>query len=501
MKEKGFVLACDLGTSSVKAALVDLQGKAVDIASAEYPLYIPKPGWAEQDPEAYWRAVCDATHQILARTGIRPEEVLGIAFGTQWKGIIPIGRDGKVLRRAIIWLDKRADEQAEKLNRHYNRQLFSGQAYWPKLMWLAEHEPDIVESAAMITEVNGYLKWRATGEFTVDLGNCFTGAFDPGLDVQFKDILDTAGVPSEKFPRLILSTDLAGTLTAQAAEELGLWKGLPVFGGNTDIQAIATGSGKAALGGVHAYFGSSGWVGFTVPHKGDDLFIARLSPKRDLVLYEMPAIGLSLNWAVQTLYPNEKAELGDGVYDLINREVAEVPPGAEGALAAPWFYGDVPPLFGTDARGTILNLEPHHRREHLTAAIMEGVCYELRMGTEHTREKHHLPVPEEISVVGGGASSDRWMQMLADILKVPVGVPESGKHAGAVGTAYSALIGLGVCQDYAEAAALVRVGRRFEPDQNSEEVYDRQFDRFCKIYQQLEPIFRSAHDREVEADE
>ena len=501
MSGKEYVLAYDLGTSSVKAALVDMKGRAADITSVEYPLYIPRPGWAEQDPESYWNAVCEATHRILANTGVASDTVRGLSFGTQWKGIIPVSSDGKVLRRAIIWLDNRADDQSQRMNLHYGRQLFGGQAYWAKLMWVAENEPEVVENAEKILEVNGFLKWKATGDYTVDLGNCYTGSFDPGLDVKYKDILDLIRIPHEKFPRLIQSTDPAGLLTEEAAGEMGLPKGLPVFGGNTDIQAIATGAGRAGLGGVHAYFGSSGWVGFTVPHDSKDMFRAHLTQDRDLLLYEMPAIGLSFDWAVKTLYEKEYEKLGTGVYDLIDRELADVPPGSAGALAAPWFYGDVPPLFGTKVKGTFMNLQPHYKRAHLTSAIMEGVCYQLRMGTEYTGKKNRLPWPDSINVIGGGTSNGRWMQMLADIMRIPVCIPESRKHAGAVGTAYSALIGLGVCGDYADAARLVRISQSYEPIVEHLEVYEKQFSLFEMIYQQLEPIFESTADRKVGEDE
>lgn len=489
MSKQHYVLAYDLGTSGVKAALVTMKGEAVHTATADYPLYIPNPGWAEQNPELYWKAVCSVTKQVLHEADAAPESVAGIAFGTQWKAIIPIDDDGKVLRNAIIWLDARASSQARRLNEQFGEGMFNAADYWPKLMWLCENEPEIVERAAMILEVNSFLKWKATGEAAIDFSNCFVRSFDEQFDKLYRDIFEFADIPREKFPRTVSSEELVGYVTEKAAEEMGLVKGIPVFGGDTDIKAITIGSGCCNIGDVHMYFGSSGWIGFTVPHSGEEIYISPFDEKSDVNIFSMQAIGLSLNWVVRRLFGREWDEMGGKVFDFVNEQIKDIPAGSGGVFATPWFYGDVPPLLSEDVRGTFINLGPQHDRRHMTRAIMEGVCYQLKMGAINIQKKKGYPAPTVVNVIGGGSLSDVWMQTLADVLNISVRVPKSTKHAGAVGTAYNALIGLGVCADYSEIGKHLQIDRSFEPIAENVAIYEKMFPLYVSLFERLDSLF------------
>ncbi len=489
MDEQRFVLAYDLGTSGVKAALVNLQGEVIDTATVDYSLFIPQPGWAEQDPDQYWEGVCTVTKQVLQQSGVTPGAVIGLAFGTQWKGIIPVDRQGNILHRSIIWLDSRAADQARRLNERFGEGMFNATDYWPKLMWLRENDPESIENAAIILEANSFLKWKATSVAAVDISNCFVRSVDPKLEQLFKDILDFSDIPQDKFPKMVRAEELVGYVTTEAAEELGLAPGTPVFGGNTDIQAIAVGAGCSELGGVHMYFGSSGWIGYTLPHSSEQIYVSPFDEQRDIVIFSMQAIGLSLNWVIKNFYGREWAEMSSNVFEFVNQDMKDIPPGSEGAFATPWFYGEVPPLLGEEARGNFINLGPQHGRRHLAHAIMEGVCYQLKMGGLHNQKVKGYPWPKVVNVVGGGSSSDIWMQMLADIMNIPVRVPHATRHSGAVGTAYSALIGLGICSDYAEAAKRVQIDRSFEPIPENVAAYEKYFPVFETLYKQLEPVF------------
>lgn len=489
MSEQHFVLAYDLGTSGVKAALVTMQGEAIHTATAEYPLYIPNPSWAEQDPELYWKAVCSVTKQVLSEADVAPTAVKGLAFGTQWKAMIPIDKDGNVLRNAVIWLDARAGDQARRLNERFGEGMFNAADYWSKLMWLRENEPEIIEKADMILEVNSFLKWKATGEAAIDLSNCFVRSSDVKFDKLYEDIFAFADIPREKFPRTVASEELVGYVTERAAEEMGLVEGIPVFGGDTDIKAITIGAGCCNVGDVHMYFGSSGWIGFTVPRVGEELYIAPFDEARDVKIFGMQAIGLSLNWVVRRFFGHEWDEMGGKVFDYVNEQIKDIPAGSEGVFATPWFYGDVPPLLSEEVRGTFINLGPQHDRRHMTRAIMEGVCYHLRYGTENICKEKGYPAPTVVNVIGGGSLSDIWMQTLADVLNISVHVPKSTKHAGAVGTAYNALIGLGICGDYNEVSKHLQIERSFEPIPENVAVYEKYFPLYVSIFERLDSLF------------
>lgn len=486
---KKYILAYDLGTSGVKGAVVDMKGGMVATATEGYPLITPGPALAEQDPELYWAGVCRVTGAVLERAGISPDEIGGIAFGTLWKGIIPVDSRGRVLHNSIIWLDARAGEEAAALNRRFGDGIFSAADYWPKLMWLARHRPDVIAEADTIHEVNSFLKWKATGVSAMDISNCYVRSPDLELDRYYGEIMEFCGIDRAKFPPICRATDLVGRVTAAAAQEMGLCEGIPVFGGNNDIQAITVGAGCAEVGGVHMYFGSSGWTGYTIPHQSEEIYVSYMDTDRDVFIFGMQAIGLSFNWAVNKFYTAERQRLGDGVFAMVDREVETVPAGSEGVMATPWFFGERPPLYDSDARGCFLNLSANHDRRHMTRAVMEGVCMQFKMGQQYNRDARGLKMPKAINVIGGGACSDVWMQMLSDVMELPVRVPEAARHAGAVGTAYSALIGLGVVSSYAEAADGLSIRREFYPIPENVAVYKKSFSVFSRIYTALHPVF------------
>ncbi|MEA4964906.1 MAG: FGGY family carbohydrate kinase [Oscillospiraceae bacterium] len=488
--DQNFVIAYDLGTSGVKVALVSMQGEVFGTAAASYPLYVEHEGWAEQDPALYWQGVCQATRQVIARCAVDPARAAGLAFSTQWKGIIPVDRDGRVLHNSIIWLDCRAGDQAERLNAQFGENLFCAADYWPKLMWFRENCPEIYDQAALIFEANSFLKWKATGEAAMDLSNCFVRSFDPVLQKRYAEILSFSGLELRKFPKWVNSSELVGHVTPTAAAEMGLVPGIPVFGGCGDIPANAIGSGSARLGGAHIYFGTSGWVAYSVPHSAKELYVSPFDATRDLALSAMNAIGLSFNWAVSRFYMAESAELGDGVFDLVNRELEQIPAGSEGLIALPWFYGERPPM-GPEARGTFWNLGAQHDRRHMTRAVMEGISYTLRMCSRQYERQKGYDSPKELSAIGGGSLSPVWMQMLADIMEVPVNVPRDTKHTGAIGTAYCVLVGLGVCRDLGEADGKIVVAHRYEPKPENVQAYTDAFAKFERLYSAVEPLFNN----------
>lgn len=488
MSEK-FVISYDLGTSGVKVVLVDTAGRVLGTATCNYPLKVEHEGWAEQNPEDYWDGVCQGTKEALSKCDLAPEDAIGMAFGTQWKGIIPVDSNGKVLHDSIIWLDGRAHDQARRLNEHFGKELFCAADYWPKVLWLRENCPDVYEKADIIFEANSYLKWKATGVAAMDTSNSFVRSFDPELQGIYDDFLAFSDISIDKFPKRVPISEFVGKVTEKAAQEMGLVPGIPVFAGCGDIPAIAIGSASAELGGAHIYFGTSGWVGYSVPHSCDDLYVSPLDEERDIRLCALNAIGLSLNWAVNRFYAAEMAELGDGAYDVMNRELAEIPAGCEGLLATPWFYGERPPV-GVDARGTFFNLGSQHDRRHMTRAVMEGLCFTLKMSNESFRNENHFPAPKEYSAIGGGSLSPVWMQMLADIFNAPINVPRSTKHTGAIGTAYCALVGLGLCKDFGEVADKVEIACRYEPNPETVAVYDKVYSRFVQLFDAIKPLFK-----------
>ena len=488
---KKYVLAYDLGTSGVKGALVTPEGEVAYTATASYPLYTADGGIAEQDPADYWQGVCSVTKAVLEKGNVVPEEVMGMALDTMWKGIIPVDNAGNVLHRSIIWLDSRSVEEARLLNEKFGEGTFTSADYWPKLFWLRRNRPDVFEKATTVFEVNSYIKWRATGVASIDEGNSFVRSSDPKLDAFYAEMMDFMDIPRDKFPQVAPSCGLVGYVTEKASAELGLPEGVPVFGGTSDINAIAMGSGAAAIGGVHIYFGSSGWIGYTLAHEFKELYFSPFDNKRDVHIMGSQAIGLSYNWAIDRFYGEEKKALGDGIYALLDQQLSHIPAGSEGVFATPWFYGERPPLFGRDARGNFLGLGAIHDRRHMTRAVMEGVCYQLRMGAEYNLKEKGRRLPEKVRAIGGGSCSGIWMQILADVLGVTIEVPAETRHAGTLGTAYCALVGLGLCNDIEDAASRVNIAKVYTPNPEAVAVYEKGYRVFEKIYKTLAPLFEN----------
>jgi len=503
------VLAYDLGTSAVKAVLTDSDGTVIGFATETYPLYNPREFWAEQEPEDYWNAVCASTKRVLAETKTDPSIVMGVAFCSQWKGIIPLDNDNKVLHRSIIWLDARADKEAVKLNRvlqiNYfkekllgfrpssklnatlGRNILCGADYWPKLMWYRNNLPDLYAKTKVILECNSYVKWRATGKMAVDMTNHFTKSFSSSTQGLYNMILKLAKVDPELFPKIILPTDLVGGITKKSSEELGLPEETPVFGGCGDIPAIAVGSGCGEPGDTHAYLGSSGWFSSVVRCKEGFLSTSPFGKEYDLLMFGFQAIGLAFDWAIRQFYTAEYKTSGADVYDIVERECASITPGSDGVLATHWMYGERPPFFSDRARGAFVNVNNTHTRAHMVNAVMESVCYSMRLSLDALRRGTRREV-KVIRAVGGCAVSNHWMQMLADALGIIVEVPRDPRHAGAVGTAYCVLIGLGICGDFNEAKSRIKIEKQYKPRAEAVQAHEKACAAYKKLYRSLEDV-------------
>ena len=487
---EGYITSYDIGTSGVKVVLLDMDGNAAGIATAPYTLLTPQPDWAEQDPHEYWTQVCKVTHEVLAKTGIAPEMVKAVVFNTQWKAAIPIDAEGNVLHNAVIWLDGRARKQAEEINVKLGKPGYlDGHDYWPRLLWYKEERPEIYEKTVTFLEVNSFLRWCASGEKYVDLTNDFIHSYDPEIQAKYDEIIDAAGLDRDKFPPMILSTDKAGVISEKAAKELGLCPGTPLFGGGGDIPGIAIGSGCAGFEQGHIYLGSSGWFCLNYPNRRSDIGDLQLSMYKgvEMSVYTMQSVGMSLNWAIDKFYRKEKEELGGAIFDLINKDAAAAEPGSRGLVAASWLHGERKPL-SENAGAVDFNLRNFHDRGDLIRAMMEAICYMLKWKIDMYIEETGIR-PGMIRVVGGGSCSDPWMQAMADILNVRIEVPREPQHAGAVGGAYCALIGLGLVRDFSEADKRISAERVFLPRAEYREMYDRQFGVFKEIFPRTKDLF------------
>jgi xylulokinase len=502
-----YIIAHDVGTSGDKAVLVDTAGKVRTTAFAPYAIHYPCPDWAEQQPEDWWHAVAETTRLVMDKSGISPADVLGMVYTTQMLGIVPMDKDNQPLRPAIIWLDARAPQQAERImHKFLHRKLFaavagaelSGKDGMPKLLWLKENEPQVYQKMSCFLDVNGYLTFRATGKMAFEWSCASVFAMDLKSKDWMRGIIRYIGLDIDKFPPLIRSTDQPGTLTAEAARECDLLAGTPIFGGGGDATGAAVGSGAVREGDGHIYLGTSGWVG-VVTHKTPTgqhgvACIQSADPAMAMLYAEMETAGACLKWIADQFYRAEQADPNvPNVYALMDQDVERLPPGSDYMLCTPWLYGERAPIADTWVRGTFFNVSADHTREHFLRAVYEGVAFNLRWCIEIVEKTFGFPVPV-LRVVGGGARGQPWMQIIADVTGRKVETVANPQEAGAVGAALTAAVGLGLYPGFESLRDVVQVEHEFQPRAENAEVYGVLYRAYQSLYRRLRGLYREVNE-------
>ena len=506
--KKQYVLAHDVGTSSNKAMLIDTDGKIIAKSERGYDFSYPHPGWVEQDPADYWQAVAKSTRDVLGLSGVEADEILGIVFSTQAMGIIPIDKDDNILYNNITWVDGRAETQAKKLmNRFLGRKVFktlvgieiTGKDVIPKLMWLKENHRDIYEKTAFFLDVNGYLKFRATGRKVAEWSGACSYAFNLNKKDWERIFFRIAGIDTAKLPPLVRSIDKVGGLAAEAAAEMGLKAGTPVFGGCDDTQSAAKGTGANNEGEGHIYLGTSAWVGVMTEKehsfKHGAVCLQSADPAMNLVVGITESAGANLEWLIERFYRHEKNTIPDGgIYDLLDEEAMATPPGADHLIFTPWLLGERCPVSTTTSRGTVFNLGLEHERGHFVRALAEGIGYNLRWIIENFEKDFGFNM-SSLKITGGGSQNRHWMQIFADITKRNVITTNQPKTAGALGAAMCAFVGLGIYNDFSPVRTLAGEDSKFIPNPDNFEIYDKLFMDYKNIYNSLKKTYKHANAR------
>ena len=494
-----FIIAHDVGTQSNKAVLIGTDGKVYDSFEQGYEIDFPKPGWVEQDPEDYWNAICLTTRQVVSKLN-KDDQILAMVFSTQAMGIIPVDKKGALLYKNISWVDARANSQSEKIMKRFlGKAVFekitgvvlSGKDVIPKLLWIKEQLPEVYKNTYKFLDVNGYLKFRCTDKMVAE----WSGACSYGFDLNKKDwertFFKIAGIDLKKLPDLVRSTDLIGNLTEEAAKELGLTTNVKIFGGSDDTQSAAMGSGQIDHHQAHIYLGSSAWIGVSsqknYKFKNGMASLQSADPNSNLMVGITESAGVNVEWALSKLYKEEK-EKGEDIYDLMEKEVSVIPAGAENLIFTPWFQGERTPVTDTTVRSTIFNLGLEHNRGHIMCAMLEGIGYNLKWTIDNIHRDYGIAI-KEVTVIGGGSQNDSWMQSLSDILQVKLQITENPKMAGAIGSAMTAFVGLGLENDFTKIKAFNPVTKTYHPRKDHEEVYQKMFENYKILYHSLKKAY------------
>jgi xylulokinase len=499
------LLGIDVGTSSVKAVLLDLRGNLCAVCQAEYPLHHIRPAWVEQEPEDWWRATCQAVREALAKVPRASERVLGLAVSSQAPTLLPLDRSGRPLRPAMIWMDRRAESEAagltELLGAEEIHRITGNRpdAFYvaARLLWLRNHEPEVLRRTWQFVQVNGFVNYRLTGRLAMDpahavllqLRNYATGEWSEAL-------CSACGVDPAQFPEVMESHRVQGEVTVEAADATGLLPGTPVMAGTVDSASAALEVGVVEPGIAAEMTGTSTVViipndrGFTAPAL---IAMPHALPGIHLLLGAMVSSGGCLRWFRDQLGQLEvqaATEQRADAFDLLTQQAAQIPPGSEGVIFLPYMMGERSPLWHTNARGVFFGLSLATRKAALTRSILEGAAFALRHNVE-VAVRAGAEV-REMRSVGGCSRSDLWNQIKADVLGLPLLLPRTSVGSP-FGAAILAGMGAGAFPDVRKSLLeMIRLDRRFEPNQANHERYSRIYQVFRDIYRHLKDDFDRA---------
>lgn len=453
MGQPDLVLGIDVGTSSAKLTLVDAVGRLVAEQTRGYPVESPRPLWSEQNPECWWRAVCEGLRALWDEDESRRARIAAIGLTGQMHGLVLLDARGAVVRPCILWNDQRTAEQCRELTARVGPQRvieLTGNPVLPgftapKIAWVREHEPANFARVAHVLLPKDYVRFRLSDEFASDVSDASgTSLFDVGRRQWSDAMIDALGLPRAWLPDVCESATPCAKVSRGAADETGLYPRTTIVAGAGDQAAQAVGTGILAPGDLSVTLGTSGVVfaatdTFRPEPQGRLHAFCHAVPGGWHVMGVMLAAGASVEWFRELLGVSP---------DELSRLAQDAPPGCEGLLYLPYLSGERTPHADPLARGAFIGLTVRHTRAHLARAVLEGVCFGLR---DSLNLIHELGVrSKRVRVSGGGAQSGVWRQILADVLEMEIGTV--GTSAGAAfGAALLAGVGAGVFASLADA--------------------------------------------------
>ncbi len=490
-----YFIGIDTSTTATKALLIDADGKVLGVESNEYSFETPHPLWSEQSPILWWDATAASIRQVMDKTKLKPSAIKGIGLTGQMHGLVLLDEKGEVLRPSILWNDQRTAAQCDQIRQRLGKekliQITGNDALTgftaPKILWVQETEPEIWQRARHILLPKDYVRYKLTGEFAID---CADGAgtilFDLKKRTWSPEVLKALGIPAETLPKTFEGTEVTGTLSPAAAKELGLPAGIPVFGGGGDQAAAAVGTGAVRAGVVSLSLGTSGVVfattdGAAIEPEGRLHAFCHSVPGKWHFMGVMLSAAGSLRWHRDTFAPGTN-------YDTLLAPATEIQPGSDGLLFLPYLTGERTPHPDPLARGAFVGLTVRHSFPHLTRAVLEGVSFGLRDSFELMKNAGLKDIAHQVRVTGGGARSQLWRQILADVFNAEI-VTVNSEEGAAYGAALLAATGSGVFSSVESACdATIQITGSTKPGKD-QPVYEKLYPLYRGLYPALKPTF------------
>lgn len=492
------LIAHDLGTTGNKASLHEDDGRLRASTTVSYPARFAEGGVAEQDPRDWERAVVEATRTLLVQTSTDPAAVTGLVVSGQMMGAVLLDEHYQPVRDAIIWADTRAQPQTQQLvDRLGEDEAYAllGHRLNPtysiaKVMWVRDNEPTVFDRVRWFCVAKDFVVHRLTGRLATEPSDASaTNAYDQRAGTWSRAVIDAAGLDASIFPEIVPSTEVVGTLTADAAAATGLLPGTRVVMGGGDGPIAAVGASIVAPeDGAYVCMGTSSWISFAAEAPVLDPSMRTFTfdhvvPGHYVPTATMQSAGASVTWINELLSPEPD---GQTLSQLVAQ--ADTDDAATGGLYfLPYLLGERSPRWNPDARGAFVGIGRHHGRAHMVRAVLEGVAFNLAVCIDAFRASG--TTIDRIDAVGGGAASDAWLQIMADVWGVPVRRRSVVEEANSLGAAIVGAVGLGLVDSFAAARDLSEVTAEFTPEAGRHDDYRRRLVRFDEAYQALEPWF------------
>ncbi len=484
-------LSIDIGTSSTKLSLYDASGQLLTTGSAAYSVEFPRPGWAEQDPQEWWRAVCRLGPEIMADMGNK--ELAAICVSGQAPLCTPLGMDGTPLRKAILWLDRRATPQVDWLAQNLGEERalqvsanrldsYFGGVKW---LWFRQEEPKLYARTWKILQANGYVAWKLTGQAVIDpsqAGLC-SPCYDFSAGTWQAEICAQMGLDLDKLPEICPSQAVIGRVLPEAARASGLPAGTPVVCGGGDFACACLGAGVTGPGTAALMLGTAGNLLFPGVFNPDPRLLHTRHVTGQPLTFGGVLAGGNLNWFAG-LFDEPTAAF----YGQQDEAAAQLPPGSDGLIYLPYLMGERTPIWDPEARGAFVGLSSRHTRAHLYRAVLEGVAFAFRQVLEITGTTGL----KTIVAIDGGARSTVWRSIFASVLGIPV--QRGSLRAGtALGAAFLAALGVGETAAFEDIEAWGETSQPVLPDPEASRRYDRLYAVYAGLYPKLKTDFAELH--------
>ncbi len=499
-----FLLGIDIGTSGTKTVLFDESGNTIASALAEYPLYQPAIGWAEQDPEDWWAATCTTIKQVISKGNIDASLIKGVGLSGQMHGAVLLDKDYKVLRKAIIWCDQRSSAECNQITEAIGSKRLIEITANPaltgftasKILWVRNNEPEIYEKVYKILLPKDYIRFKLTGEFATEVSDASGMQL---MDIPGRkwsdEVLEKLKIEKSMLGKLYESQEISGKVNREASSLTGLKEGTPVAGGAGDQAAGAIGNGIVRPGVVSSTIGTSGVVfafsqNVTIDPLGRVHTFCHAVPNTWHIMGVTQGAGLSLKWFRDNFCIEEKrtAELMRvDPYMLMDKEAEKVDAGCNGLIYLPYLMGERTPHLDPNAKGVFFGLSAKHEKQDMVRAVMEGVVYSLKDCLEIIKE---MGVNiSEVRASGGGGKSPLWRQMQADVFGTEITTINSSEGP-ALGVALLAGVGAGVYNNINEACdQVIEVKTRQAANLETTSKYNKFYNIYKSLYNSLKKDF------------